>query len=166
MQSSAWEPRSTEDALIAALFQVGRLMKNAGTESADPHTYWLLHTLRCQGTVRMTDLATSMNLDTSTVSRHLQQLDKAGLVQRSQHPDDGRAQAVAITDAGESLLDEAHHARIRFVQARTLAWAPGELETLTRLLTKFADSTPTGSTNASPDEAMADPGRISELEHA
>ncbi len=158
MQSEVWKPQSTEDSLLAALFEVGRMMRNSGGTSAEPHTYWLLHSLRCRGTVRMTDLAVTMDLDTSTVSRHLQQLDRAGLVQRSRHPDDGRAQAVAITAAGEALLDQAHQARLTFVADRTADWDPADVVSLTRLLSQFAGSAPTGDAPSTE--------RTSELEHA
>ena len=161
----------TGDPLLTALFQVGRMMRRAGGRYADPHTYWTLYQLRCHGTVRMTDLAEAMDLDTSTVSRQLQQLDKAGLVQRSRHPDDGRAQAVAITPAGGALLDQAHHERMQFIADRTADWDRKDLATLTRLLSTFAGSAPSGdptpsSSTPSSESAGADAGRVPELEHA
>ncbi len=156
MQSTGAEPNGPNDALLAALFQVGRTMRDAGGRHADPHTYWLLHQLRCRGTTRMTDLAEALRLDTSTVSRQLQQLDRSGLVHRTRHPDDGRAQAVGISAAGEDLLDRAHHERLKFLAERTADWDPADLATLTRLLTLFAGSVPSGE----PHE------QIAELEHA
>ncbi|MBA8794551.1 DNA-binding MarR family transcriptional regulator [Friedmanniella endophytica] len=172
MQLSGWQPRTPEEGLIAALIRVGRMFKSAGRE-ADPHTYWLLHMLRCRGTVRMTDLAADLQLDTSTVSRQLSQLDKAGLIVRSQHPDDGRAQAVSISPAGTELLDRAQEERVRFVTERTADWAPGDLATLTRLLLAFAgedagrEETPhtTEPRDRSAGRTPTD-ARTHELEHA
>lgn len=175
MQFSCEAPETTGELLLSALFQVGRMMRRAGGGSADPHTYRLLHQLHRRGTVRMTDLAEILELDASTVSRQLQQLDKSGLVQRSRHPDDGRAQAVAITAAGESLLEQGKDEWMKFVNARTADWSRADLDIFTRLLSTFAGSEPTDDSSSSSttplstpssDSARTDSGRVPELEHA
>ena len=50
--------------------------------------------------MRVTDLAGCANLDTSTVSRHVAQLQRTGLIERTPDPDDRRAQRVELTAAG------------------------------------------------------------------
>ena len=52
--------------------------------------------------MRVTDLAAAANLDVSTVSRHVAQLERTGLIARTPDPDDRRAQLVGITDDGRS----------------------------------------------------------------
>ena len=42
--------------------------------------------------MRVTDLAGCANLDISTVSRHVAQLQRTGLIERTPDPDDRRAQ--------------------------------------------------------------------------
>ncbi len=75
--------------------------------------------------MRITELAGLVNLDPSTVSRHVAQLERSGLIERTPDPDDGRAQLVTVTDEGQQKL-EAAFARRRELLARSLAeWDTG-----------------------------------------
>jgi len=49
-------------------------------------------------------LAQALSLDKSTLSRTLDGLAAAGLVERAPHPEDGRAQRVALTSAGQETV--------------------------------------------------------------
>ena len=91
------------------------------------------------GALRMTDLATVLDLDASTVSRHVRTLEDRGLVDRTTDPADGRATRLAVTDEGRERL-EAGAARRRALVADMLQdWSPEDRETLRRLLTRLAD---------------------------
>jgi len=127
-----------DDAIIAAMMSIGRLMKTRLGDGIDPGTYHLLHALHGTGAVRVTDLAAACRLDTSTVSRHVAGLERNGLVARRPHPDDGRAQAVDLTERGRRTLEQANHARKQLVTDLLADWPAEDVADLTRLLTVFA----------------------------
>ena len=119
---------------------IGRLMRQrlAG-DQLEPATYWVLKNL-APGSVRITALAASTQLDTSTVSRHVTQLEQAGLVERSQDPDDRRAQRVGLTEEGRTQL-AASTARRRELLTHSLdGWDTADLADLERLLDRFVTS--------------------------
>ena len=74
-----------------------RFRRRRPATTVDPGSFWLLRSLLGHEPVRPTDLAASMGLDISTVSRHLAQLHRAGLVERTPDPDDRRAQRVQLS---------------------------------------------------------------------
>jgi DNA-binding MarR family transcriptional regulator len=131
--------RPAVDAMLSALMSVGRLMRQRqADDQVEPGTFWLLKTISHRGPLRISDLAAAVQLDTSTVSRHVAQLERTGLIARTPDPADGRAQLVGITDDGQRLLDRAFQRR-RELFATTLAgWAPDDITEFERLLTKFA----------------------------
>jgi len=55
-------------------------------------------------TVRLSDLATRLSLDSSTVSRQIKNLEDQGFVRRTDDPDDRRASVLTLTDAGADEL--------------------------------------------------------------
>ena len=87
--------------------------------------------------MRVTDLATCVNLDASTVSRHVAQLHHGGLIERASDPVDRRAQRVRLSTDGERQLNAALRARLALLERGLDSWAPEDLEQLDRLLTRF-----------------------------
>jgi DNA-binding MarR family transcriptional regulator len=124
--------------VLSSLMSIGRLMRQrVHGDKVDLGTYALLKALHSQGAMRVTDLAALAGLDTSTVSRHVQQLDKAGLVDRSAHPDDGRAQQVALTTQGRGLLEESIARRHELLSETLEHWDRDDIEALDKLLARF-----------------------------
>lgn len=142
------------DAIVTALMSVGRAMRQRQPDdSIDPGTFWLLKTISHDGPLRITELAASTRLDTSTVSRHVAQLERNGLVERTPDPADGRAQQVGISSTGQHQLEQAFGRR-RDLLASTLAhWDEGDVAEFERLLTKFVDDITTQTST----EATKDP---------
>jgi DNA-binding MarR family transcriptional regulator len=66
----------------------------------------LLFKLGNQGPQRASDLAEQLCADQSTVSRQVSGLVKAGWIERTADPDDGRASILRLTAAGEARLAE------------------------------------------------------------
>ncbi|GAA2111050.1 MarR family transcriptional regulator [Microlunatus panaciterrae] len=131
--------QSVEESVLAALMAIGRLMRQRTASDIDPGTFWLLHTLRCNGALRVTELAAKMSLDSSTVSRHVQQLDRSGLVERKADPDDGRAQLVDVSARGHELLNEGFAQRKAALIQHFVSWDREDVEALERLLNKFVN---------------------------
>jgi DNA-binding MarR family transcriptional regulator len=121
-----------------ALMSIGRLVRQRSSgESLDTGSFWMLKTIGANDSIRVTDLATCVNLDASTVSRHVAQLHRAGLIERAADPVDRRAQRVKLSRDGEKQLNAAVRARLAVLERGLEGWAPDDLEQLDRLLTRF-----------------------------
>lgn len=73
----------------------------------------LLATLRRGGALAPGELADHTMVTTGAISKRIDRLENAGLVQRSVSADDGRARVVTLTSAGRQLIDEAFAAHLR-----------------------------------------------------
>lgn len=126
------------DSVLTALMAVGRLMRQrVDGDELDPGTFWLLKTVGAKGPMRVTELASCSNLDTSTVSRHVAQLDRTGLVERTPDPDDRRAHRIDLTHEGQQLMQAAFHRR-RVLLTRALGtWDADDVTQLDHLLGRF-----------------------------
>jgi DNA-binding MarR family transcriptional regulator len=58
------------------------------------------------GDLRLSDLGKRLGIAPSTVTRNLARLEERGLIRKEPDPIDGRAQLVALTDAGSSSAAE------------------------------------------------------------
>lgn len=136
------------DAVIGAIHSIGRLIRQGVTGSdLDPGSFWMLKTLAQQGPLRVTGLAGHANLDTSTVSRHVSQLERAGLVGRTPDPEDRRAQLIELNDAGRDRLHSAMAQRRALLTAGLKAWPAEDVTEFARLLERFVSDIDT-TTNA------------------
>lgn len=122
------------DSVVLALMAIGRLMRQRlEGDQLDPGVFWLLKDIAARPR-RVTDLAGCANLDTSTVSRHVAQLDRTGIVERIPDPADGRAHQIQLTDLGRQRLHDGL-ARRRDLLARALTdWEPDDIARLDHLL--------------------------------
>jgi DNA-binding MarR family transcriptional regulator len=80
--------------LEVALFAAARRLAKAGGEAPkglDRGGYWVLAKLAHLAPIRLSDLSIALELDPSTVSRHIKALWHAGLVGRESDPGDRRA---------------------------------------------------------------------------
>jgi DNA-binding MarR family transcriptional regulator len=126
------------ESVMHALMGIGRLMRQRTQgETLDTGSFWMLKTVGANGSMRVTDLAACANLDASTVSRHVTQLHRAGLIERTPDPVDRRAQRVKLSEGGQQALTAAQQARLALVEQSLEGWDPQDLEHLDRLLTRF-----------------------------
>lgn len=102
----------------------------------------LMQLVKC-GPRRQGELAAVVLLDTSTVSRYVGQLVKAGLVERRPDPDDGRAVQLAATPAGEEAARRMVERRNRVFATVVADWDDDDVHTLTRLLARLNDDVET-----------------------
>lgn len=111
---------ATAQSLIDELFLIGRAIKVAITRNEDERLLsgglGVLVTLEQHGPCRQGDLAVTMCLSPSALSRHVTDLVADGLLRRSPDPSDGRATVLHLTDEGHALLR-----RIRARRTETLA---------------------------------------------
>ena len=56
----------------------------------------------------ISDIGRVLNMDQTTVTRNIEKLEKAGLVETRPHPDDPRKKMVELSAIGKAKLAEAH----------------------------------------------------------
>lgn len=126
--------------LVTALMAVGGRMRKIGDAGpADRAGLVVLHHVSCAtGPTRISDLASGMHLDSSTVSRHVTALERSGHLERAIDPDDHRAARIALTDIGREALATAFRTWRDTLDAALSDWSAADRTTLTTLLTRLA----------------------------
>jgi DNA-binding MarR family transcriptional regulator len=115
-----------------------RLLRSAGVR-LDRAGATLLFKLSAQGdALRVTDLAEILGVDTPTVTRKVQQLEREGMVIRQTDPDDGRASRIRLTPAGRRTIERVRRARRTWLERLLQEWGDDDLSALADLLGRFA----------------------------
>jgi DNA-binding MarR family transcriptional regulator len=99
----------------------------------------LLHLARADGgRMRRIDLANSVLLTASGITRLLEGLERAGYVEKANCLSDGRVSYAKLTEAGRAKLREASVTHLAGIDERfTSRFSEGELDTLTELLSRL-----------------------------
>ena len=92
--------------------------------------YWLLVRVSEEAPVRLSDIAGSVELDLSTISRQIRDLVATGLIVRTPDPADGRAALLSLTPLGASVLDAVSESRRRELAAAIADWSDEERNAL------------------------------------
>jgi DNA-binding MarR family transcriptional regulator len=133
------DPQSPEEAVILLLMQAGRRLRTRHPlDQIDPSTFPLAKQLLGCDAMRVSDLATSVELDTSTVSRQIKQLEDKGIVERTPDPADGRASLVRLSDAGRDIVLAGFRRRFERIKSALEPWSETDRASLQTLLTRLA----------------------------
>jgi DNA-binding MarR family transcriptional regulator len=100
-------------------------------------SYTLLGHLEERDGCRATDLAAHYALDKSTVSRQVTALERAGLVERRQDPEDHRVQVLHLTESGRHILGQVTVSRRAAVGERLADWSPEDLQRFAGYLVRY-----------------------------
>jgi len=103
--------------LVAAKHSAPRL-----EDGVDVTAYPVLFLVAGAGTVRISELATTLHNDVSTVSRQVSALVTSGLLEKSADPNDGRAWVVSLTDRGREALVRIQSSRAAWFQGLLTDW--------------------------------------------
>lgn len=129
--SVAAEATTAEDAVLRLTMAIGRRFRTRHDDDpVDPSQAAILYALKCHGAMRLGDLADTMRLDASTVSRHVQQLGDKGLIDRDPDPEDGRARIIAISASGMTALKHTFDQRRAFILEAMADWSDADRERL------------------------------------
>lgn len=124
--------------LERSLTQVARAMLRLGVpqttlaagESIDRAGYWLLVRVSERAPVRLSELAESVRLDLSTVSRQTRDLVASGLLVKVPDPLDGRASLLSLSDRGHAVLEEVSESRRQVLAEAIAGWTDAERNAL------------------------------------
>jgi DNA-binding MarR family transcriptional regulator len=131
-------PSSAEDAVFLFAALLGRqFRKRQPGDRLDVSTWPVLHALQMYGELRLSELAAKLQLDISTVSRHVKQLEGRGLVERADDPDDRRATLLRATTAGLEVLDAGRRRRRELVGRVLAGWPAEDVAVFADLATRF-----------------------------
>jgi DNA-binding MarR family transcriptional regulator len=108
-------------------------------ESIDRAGYWLLVRLSSQAPVRLSELAGTVELDLSTVSRQMRDLVACGLVDKVPDPVDGRASLLSLSRRGWAVLESVSEARRQALAEVINAWSDEERTALTSGLRRLEE---------------------------
>ena len=108
-----------------------RLRQEAGGELT-PTLAAALGTISRHGPLTPSELAERERIQRPTATRLLARLEAPGWVARTPDPQDGRSALVAITPAGEALLDELRTRKDAYLARRLRTLSPHERATLRR----------------------------------
>jgi DNA-binding MarR family transcriptional regulator len=88
--------------------------------------HWLLVRVSESAPVRLSEIADSVELDVSTVSRQVRDLVVAGLLAKVPDPADGRAALLSLTERGAAVLEAVSEARRRVLAEAIADWTDEE----------------------------------------
>ncbi|MEV8375370.1 MarR family transcriptional regulator [Kribbella sp. NPDC056861] len=138
--NEGWVPQTPVEGVLHAFTRIGRRLKSKQPgDTIDHSAHLVLFVLRCNGALRLSDLAAKMEIDASTASRHVRSLEQAGLVRRSPDPDDGRAFRVELTEQGIGEWEASAKRRMGLLSQAMDGWSHTDIETFEKLMTRFAE---------------------------
>jgi DNA-binding MarR family transcriptional regulator len=153
-------PQSPEEAVIMLVMEASRRFRSRDPEDqVDPSSFPLAKQLMCHDAMRVTDVATRLGLDASTVSRQIKHLEDKGLVERTPDPADGRASLVQISATGQASMQAAFRRRYERIRAVLEPWTDDDRARLQELLTRLADDLAAASDRDRDAGAPADTSR-------
>ncbi|MEV0899743.1 MarR family transcriptional regulator [Actinoplanes sp. NPDC049802] len=129
------------DPLVKSIYDVlkaVRLLKQRHPVAAPVGVLAAIRRREPAGACHMKELAAEHALDPSTISRSVAALVRAGLVDRTPDPDDGRATQLHLTAAGHQAIDEAHAFYQERISHALRDWSPEEIDALTASMSRLA----------------------------
>ena len=126
---------------------VSRAFNDVLAEAGGSLPVWLiLSALHGGAPASQHQLARIVGIEGPTLTRHLDQLEGAGLVRRTPHPDDRRAVHVEPTAAGVALHEKLLGVVIGFNRRLTAGLTQPELDAARRVLTALEANVRSGAT--------------------
>jgi DNA-binding MarR family transcriptional regulator len=130
------------DALRPVLLRVGReLRREARAVGISPEQVSLLVAIKFTPGIGVRDLAAHERISAPALTKHVDRLERDGLVVRTPSPDDRRRIGLALTEEGQRVLRRVRSrrtawlaTRLRGLDADELAAVEAAIEPLSRLL--------------------------------
>jgi DNA-binding MarR family transcriptional regulator len=127
------------DALYNVVRRAQRLRSARVHSSCDKAGLVLLGQLLEQGPMRLSDLASAVQLDPSTVSRQVRALCDGGFTVAVADPDDKRARRLEISEKGRAEVEAVALELAEVLGGAMRNWPQRDVATLTDLLSRLGD---------------------------
>lgn len=101
--------------------------------------YQVLRGVAEHAPVRLSDLAHRLGVDTSTVTRQIQTLERQGMIARTHDPADRRVALLGLTTKGAAALDRLRQTRHKLFASVLADWPINDRAALAPLLARLAD---------------------------
>jgi DNA-binding MarR family transcriptional regulator len=135
MQTTAATPEIKEELAprlrLAVTRMARRLRQEAGTDMG-PSQVAALATVERHGPVSPSELAELERIKRPTVTRIVRHLEEGGLVERVDHPADGRSSILSITAEGRALLKRLRQRKTAYLAKRLSSMDAEDRRTLER----------------------------------
>lgn len=117
---------------------VSRAFNDALTDAGGSLPVWLiLLALKTRRLNNQRELAEAVDIQSATLTHHLNAMEAAGLVTRRRDPANRRVHLVELTEEGDASFDRLRRAAIAHDQGLRSGFTEEELATLTRLLERL-----------------------------
>jgi DNA-binding MarR family transcriptional regulator len=122
------DPVALADALRPALLQVGReLRREARGVGVSPEQVSLLVAIKYAPGIGLRELADRERVSPPAMTKHVDRLERDGLVARTPSVDDRRRVGVSLTDEGQRVLRRVRSRRTAWLAQRLRGLSPEEL---------------------------------------
>lgn len=149
-------PANPHDSMGFLLHDVSRLMRRnfnrraIGMALTQAHCRTLAHLSRNEGTNQVA-LAEILEIQPITLTRLIDRLEEAGLVERQRDPDDRRAQRLFLTEAAAPVMAEVWAMVAMMHEAALAGLSAGDCAHVVRALQKMKSNLLQGERDASAD---------------
>lgn len=126
--------------MVSALFEVVAGLNRAQRGNLPANRLAILHVIATYGKARPSVLAEELQVNQSSITRHIQILQDEGAVAVRGDPEDLRACVIRLTDAGQKQLRQLTRVGLERFSTFVAGWDADEVRTFTRLLRKFEES--------------------------
>jgi DNA-binding MarR family transcriptional regulator len=125
--------------LVAKSHAICHAMANEALAPLDLHIkeYAVLNVLHATGAMSQQALGETLGVDRTTMVAVMDALDRKQLVERTRNPEDRRAYALAITDAGVEVRARARRLLVAAERKLLASFSPAEAEQLRELLRRL-----------------------------
>lgn len=126
---------------IDSIQYVGRMMKRNQRDQALPYgitkTQWFILRILSRKPSTIGDLASKLEVRSSSMSQMIDRLELAGLVERKTDPADARSKIVALSDEGKNRMDTISSKRIELLSDPFSQLSEEEQTKIVELMEKF-----------------------------
>ncbi|MFB9427967.1 MarR family winged helix-turn-helix transcriptional regulator [Streptoalloteichus tenebrarius] len=116
----------------------GEMLRAAGLAVEDA-LYPVISAVATLGPARVADISSAAGIGPTTGSRHLSQLERLGVVRRTDDPTDARVALVELTPHGRRVAERLRESRRRIFAELVSDWSDAEVERFSRQLQRFVD---------------------------
>ena len=140
MTNSGRPTQEDVEQLVVALFQVSAGLERGKQHNAQASALTLLQVIAALPGASPTELAASVSLHQSSITRQVSVLEEAGFVTVTVNPHDRRSCQITLTEIGRAELERLFQIGMSRFTAFVADWDAEEVRTFIRLLMKFETS--------------------------